>query len=156
MGRGQNIGLSDFCHTCISTLLPPGAFYLLPSNTITTRKFGNETQNLYSCSCLSILFVCLFVFNFYFVLIFELFHLLLILFIYFIYLFIYVSCHLNFLENCEKNSIIPNGFIYLYIYLFASQFSRNARPFPFITTDKNPRSAPVLYATIFSAPGTKA
>ena len=77
-GRGQNIGLRDFCHTCISTLLPPGAFYLLPSNTITTCKC-NETQNLYSCCCCcclstGILFVYLFVFNFYFVLIFELFN----------------------------------------------------------------------------------
>ena len=39
---------------------------------------------------------------------------------------------------------------------FASQFSRIVRPFPFIATDKNLRPAPVLYATIFSAPETKA
>ena len=72
-GRGQNIGLRDFCHTCISTLLLPGAFYLLLSNTITCKC--NETQNLYACCCcLSILIVCLFVFNFYFILIFELFN----------------------------------------------------------------------------------
>ena len=76
-------------------LLPPGAFYLLPSHTITCEC--NETQNLYSCSCcLSSLFICLFVFNFDFVLVFELFNLLLIIFIYFIYLFIYFLHH-NFL-----------------------------------------------------------
>ena len=68
VGRGQNIGLRDFCN--ISKLLPPGAsvfhkhmssFYLLPSNTTTTCK-STETQHLYSCCCcLSIFFfVCLF------------------------------------------------------------------------------------------------
>ena len=127
-GDGVKIGLRDFCH--ISTLLSPGAsvfhkhmssFYLLPSNTTMTCKC-TETQNLYSCCCcLSILFVCLF-----------------LIFIFFWYL----NCLLCF--KCY----LFHSFIYFLGGGGGSQFSRNARPCPFITTDKHLRSAPVLYVTI--------
>ena len=121
--RGQNIGLGYFCH--IPTLLPPGH----PCFTNTCLLFTcylpiqprhvSALKHKTSIRIVIFLFVCSFLVLILFV-IFALFNLLYILFIYFIYLFIFL----------------------------ASQFSRNARPFPFITTDKNLRSTPVLYATI--------
>ena len=123
--RGQNIGLRYFCH--ISTFLPPGH----PCFTNTCLLFTcylpiqprhvsalKHTKKKTLFVLLSILFVCSFL-----VLI----------------LFLYLHCLICFTFYLS---------ILFISFFLASQFSRNARPFPFITTDKNLRSAPVLYATI--------
>ena len=82
-----------------------------------------------------------------------------------VYLFCsFVCLFLIFILFWSLNCLICFNFIYLFhlfiyfffFFFFASQFSRNARPLFFITNDNTFRSAPVLYATIFSAPETKA
>ena len=97
--------------------------YYLPVQSRHVNAMKHKTSISCYC-CLSILFVCLFLF---------------------FILFWYLNCLICF------QFYLFISFIY---FFFASQFSGNARPFPFITTDKNLRSAPMLYANIFSAPET--